>query len=214
MFHMAEPLGAGVAKSTPSGESARPARPGHLTLPPSSSRPENPVSSGNIDPRPARFVAEGRRRKWLTATAVAVVIAIVLAAALVVRDDHSSQGSSGPTVVVAHQIYRTIPGGQYDAVDFVSPTVSLLNGTIEETWGNSVFYTMTPSDLLNLSIKGVVDGYAWTSGPVANHTTLHLNVTVAAGPWDLVFMNPQKYGVFGGNQTVIWFMTGVYLTNT
>lgn len=211
MLHKARRVDARVVDGAPDNGSIRPARPGELTIGFSSPSPAKP--GGAADPRPASFVAEGRRQtKLLAAVTIVVVVAAVLAAFAITAQHHTQAASSGPPAVVGKEIYRTIPGGQYDAVDFVSPTAAVLNGTVEDTWGNSVFYTMTPGDLENLSIKGVVSGFAWTSGAVSNHTTLNLNVTIKAGAWDLVVLNPQGPGVFGGNQTVIWFESGVYLT--
>lgn len=216
MFHKALRFDAGVVAGPTASDSIRPARPGELTVQSSTtSPPKNTTTVGAADPRPLSFGAQGRRRTKLFAVAVvAIVVVAVLGGYVLSTTKSTGQTSSGPPSIVPVAIYKTIPGLQFDAVGFVAQSASVINGTVEDTWGSSIFYLMTPTDLVDLAKYGVVSGYNWTLGPNANHTTQHLNIPIQSGSWDIVFLNPATPGQFGGNVTVLFFVTGIVLSSS
>lgn len=152
-------------------------------------------------------------------TTTIIVVAIIVVAATVAGGylwmyvAHRSTSSTANLDLVGVGLYYTIPAQQFDAVAFVTHQPSHVSGTLEDTWGMSIMYSMTSGELINFSKTGTVKGYSWTSGPIANHTTEVVNVSVSAGSWDFVILNPGTPGFYSiTNETVIMFETALTLT--
>jgi len=146
---------------------------------------------------------------------VVVVIVLVgagLAAYATLVERHAAPSTSTSSLVVPEGVYYTIPGSQFNAVASGCSATCVVNGTLEDTDGNVTIFAMTPSELVYYAKEGTISGYTWSSGTIGNHTTAHLNVTMAAGQWDLVFVNPAVPARFGGNVTILWFVTGLSAT--
>jgi len=135
----------------------------------------------------------------------------MVGAAYVFTNGFHPHGASGSTVIVVSEwTYDSIPGTQYDAVAFLAHSDSVLNGSFTNSMG-VIVYIMTPTQFESLTKTGVVTGYNWTSGRIPQLTLYYLNVQVAAGPWDLVLLNPDTSAL---NSTVVDFWTAVTETPT
>jgi len=82
----------------------------------------------------------------------------------------------------------SLPAGQLNGIAFEISSTSVVNGTFYTSYGITL-YTMTPTQFESLTKTGVVGGYNWTSGRIANNTITQLNVVVPPGSWDLAFVN-------------------------
>ncbi len=82
----------------------------------------------------------------------------------------------------------SIPAEQFNGIAFDISTTSVVNGTFYNTYGITL-YTMTPAQFETFSKTGVVSGYNWTSGRIANNTITNLNIEVPPGAWELAFVN-------------------------
>jgi len=131
-------------------------------------------------------------------------VAIGLVGAAYVLSGGFHFGAASSTVLVHKGTYYSLPGGQFNALAFSVSKASVLNGTFTNTYGINL-YTMTPSELVSLAKTGVVGGFAWSSGRIANLTVTNLNLDVAAGQWDLVFLNADNPSPL--NTTIVGFYT-------
>jgi len=156
-----------------------------------------PTSSSSAQPRRFPLV--------LTVGIVVVAIALVGASFALTNGFHSRATSGSTVKVVSQWTYDSIPGAQYDAVSFIAHSNSVLNGSFTNSMG-IIVYVMTPTQFESLTRSGVVSGYNWSSGRIPQLTLYDLNVRVAAGPWDLVFLNPDTNPL---NSTVVDFWTAV-----
>ncbi len=130
--------------------------------------------------------------------------AIVLIAGVYVLTSPTARASA--VVLVPYHTVYSISGGQLNAVDFTIQTTSVVNGTFTNTLG-IIVYIFTPEELVNLTLKGQVTGYQWTSGVIANLTVDSIDVTVTPGAWDLTFVNPNLF-----NTTIVGFWSNVTLS--
>jgi len=107
-------------------------------------------------------------------------------------------GSSAPavTILAAEGTYYSIPAFQFNGVAFQNSGTAVVNGTFAVTYG-LILYTMSPMQFENLTKKGIVPGYDWTSGRIGNNSIYNLNLEVQPGAWVLVFANPNT------NQTTL-----------
>jgi hypothetical protein len=131
-------------------------------------------------------------RRWLLYEIIAVVVIVVavVVAYSVTGDFGRSGDSSSTTVLVPGNTDDSIPAGQFDAISFVITSTSTVSGTLFNSFGIQ-FYTMSPTELFNLSRTDVVSGYEWTSGPIHNDTTYDVDVSVPPGHWYFVSLNPS-----------------------
>ncbi|HTP54389.1 MAG TPA: hypothetical protein VML94_05460 [Thermoplasmata archaeon] len=152
---------------------------------------------------------------------IVVVVAVILIAGSIVGAYSVTGGfrtsrATGPAVLLPELAYYTLPGGQFNAVDFTAQGPSVVNGTFENTEGITL-YQMTPAQALSLSKTGVVGTYEWTSGRIANLTVTNLNLQVPAGAWSLIFLNADNPGVYVGgaftNTTIVTFFTPFILVS-
>jgi hypothetical protein len=148
-----------------------------------------------------------RRRTLYVAVTVLVALAIIGSVLVLTGGVRSSRGTNASVLVPVDTVF-TIPGSQYNALTFLVSTNSTISGTITNSFG-LVLYTLTPSELVSLAKTGSVPGYEWTSGSIANQAITHIHVTVPAGSWDFVFVNPNVY-----NTTVVGFWTDLTLGPT
>ncbi len=149
------------------------------------------------------------RQKTLLTTVIAVAAAVVVVgAAFVLTDGFGLARGSSVTTLIPYHDYYSLAGGQFNAVAFQAHQASKINGTFTNSNGVTV-YMMTPSELEYLAVKAVVNGYTWTSGRIANLTNYNLDISVASGEWDLVFLNPDPDPL---NTSVVGFYTAVTLS--
>jgi hypothetical protein len=134
-----------------------------------------------------------------------VVATVIVGAAFVLTNGfHPSKVSTSEDLVPA-LAYYSLPGQQYNSITFIVGSNSVINGTFTNTIGIAV-YILSPTELAALNHNGVVSGYTWSSGTIANLTVYHLGASVVPGQWSLVFYNPNLV-----NTTVVGFYTAVTL---
>lgn len=141
---------------------------------------------------------------------VAVVIAVVLLAALLLTNGFHSTSGSKPVVLVPESTLYSLPGQQFSAVGFSTQKTATLSGTIANTQGINL-YLMTPNEVTVLSKSGVVEGYTWSSGRIANLTTTSIDLSIQPGQWDIVFLNSAHVSLL--NQTEVTFYSDLTLTS-
>ena len=141
--------------------------------------------------------------------AVAVIAVGAVVGAYVLTDGFHRTSGSKPVVLEPLDAFFTLPGGQFSAIDFSIQSTEVVNGTFDNTQGITL-YTMTPAEELSLTKTGVVGGYTWTSGRIANLTIYELDRAVAPGVWDLVFLNSANASLF--NTTIVTFFTPLTLS--
>jgi hypothetical protein len=167
------------------------------------------VTASINGPTTGREIVKPKRGVLRTGVIAIAIVAVLVAGTFVFTDGfHVSRGSSAAVLLPAKSFY-SIPGGQYNAIAFHAESTAVINGTFTNTKGITL-YTMTPAQLLSLSKTGLVDGYSWTSGRIANLTVTDLNLEVQAGQWDLLFLNadgPSPIPNPSLNTTVIGFYT-------
>jgi len=156
--------------------------------------PSSPRSGGN----------HRCRRIFLVAAIVAVGMVVLLAYALTGGFQSSH---NGPLVLVPAGAYYTIPVGQFNAITFIVGTTSVINGTFSNAFG-IVLYEMNNTQFLSYGKTNILDGYEWTSGPVAANSVYDLDLTIPPGSWALVFSNPSPINV-----TAIGFYTDLTLAS-
>lgn len=168
------------------------------------------VGSESVPPAPKRAV----RLRAVAAIAVVVILVLILGAYVATDGFHLASRES-TTVLVPAGTLDTLPGQQFDDLAIHLTTAGTVSGTFSNTLGITL-YTMTPTELLSLSKTGLVSGYVWTSGRIANLTVTDLSLTFQAGEWDLVFLNgdgpspnPLLYPNF--NTTSVAFYTDLTL---
>jgi len=146
---------------------------------------------------------------------VAIALAAVILAAYLLTGGFGLHGKSSPDVLVRKGTYYSLPGGQFNAVAFLTSSSDTILGTVWDTWGINI-YLMTPTEVVDLAKKGVVTGYSWTSGHVANLTETDLSIVVEPGSWDLVFLNTDNPSInpIYTNVTIVGFYTDVTLSPT
>lgn len=165
--------------------------------------PSFAVTSATSQPAGPRDAKPSRR--WVVAAiALVAAIVVVVGAYAFYLMPHSATGA-GPTVLTPEGTAYTLPGDQFNGVQFNSSSPVVVNGTISDSYG-LVLYAMNPSQFEYLSKKGVVGTYQWTSGPIGNDTTTFLNLPLPAGEWVIVFLNPSPI-----NPTGIGFFTDLTL---
>jgi hypothetical protein len=162
---------------------------------------------GNPPDRPAEALGSPRAVPTRTRTFVAVAIVLLVVAAGGIAVSYGYLHHSAPTsriVLVANGTSYSIPVGQYNAVSFIAPSNSTINGTIYETFGLTL-YRMTPTQYEHLVITlNLSAGYEWTSGVLGNNTVYQFALSVPSGQWEIVFANPN------GQQTLITTLVGFY----
>ncbi len=163
-------------------------------------------ASRGAAPRPAQLT-------WRTIVAVATISVVLVVGGAYALTGGFHKAAAQPLVLVPAHEWYSLPGEQFAAVAFVAGGASVLNGTFTNTEGVTL-YLMTPAELLNLSKKGVVEGYEWTSGWISNNTVTTLDLAVAAGHWDFVWLNPDSPIEWnpGLTTTVIGFYTDFTLS--
>ena len=164
-------------------------------------------SGATVPSSTARLGRGGRRgRPYALMMAVSVAVVVAVAAGFVLTDGFHFGTRSATTVLIGQGSYYSLPGSQYNSVEFTTSGSAVLHGTFSDTLGVTV-YVFTPAELVDLSIHNTLDGYAWTSGQVANLSVTTIDVPVTAGEWELTFINPNTY-----NTTVVGFYTAVTVT--
>jgi hypothetical protein len=160
----------------------------------------------------------GKQRitSWKLATVSAVVVVALVLGAFAFTDGFGLGKKSDTTVLVPAGTTYSLPGQQYNAIAMNLQKTGMVSGTFANTLGITL-YTMTPAELLELSRTGVVSGYSWTSGRIANLTVTHLSLTFQVGEWDLVFLNqdgptPDPFNLPSFNTTSVAFYTELTLT--
>jgi len=178
------------------------------------------VGGGSLDEAPSETTPGGlptlpastassatrrRRRRLLLASAVAAVVVVVVLAYALTGGFQSSHSSS--LVLVSAGTYYTIPVGQFNGITFIIGTTSVINGTFSNAFG-IVLYEMNDAQFLSYGKTNILDGYEWTSGPIANNSVYNLDLTIQPGSWALLFVNPSPINV-----TAIGFYTDLTLAS-
>jgi len=166
--------------------------------------PDPPLQFANRrkgDPSGPRF--------WVYLAIIVVIVAGLAGSVYVATNGfHRNSGSTGPTVIIVNQTSWAIPITQCNAVVFIAPSNSTVNGTLYENGGLDI-YTMTPAQYAHYLRYSTIQGYEWTSGVIANNSVYHLDVPVLAGQWDLVFSDPYSNVTYAN--TLVAFYTNVVL---
>ena len=169
----------------------------------------SPAGSEPVPPNSSEKAAPARKPRSNTRltviAAIIIVVGLVIAAyALTVVFHKSGNTSPQSAVLAAEGTYYSIPIFQFNGVAFSNSGTAEINGTFTNTYG-LILYTMTPTQFENLSKKGVVPGYEWTSGTIGHNTIYSLNLEVQPGAWVLVFANPNT-----NETTLITTLVGFY----
>ncbi len=159
----------------------------------------NSRSASSAAPRPG---ARGSRRAHLATLSVVLVAAGIVAAYFLIGGLGTRSGAT-PNVLIPKGTYYSIPGGQFSYVSFKADSGGNVVGEMWNTWGINV-YVMTPAEDFHLAETGMVSGYLWASGRIANLTTTNLSVSVPSGSWDLVFLNTD-----GATMNPVWTNTTI-----
>jgi hypothetical protein len=157
------------------------------------------ASSGSVK-------SPGRRLLRTYAIIIVVIVVVMVLAAYVITGGFHGNNTSRVSTLIASDTEDSIPGGQFDAVSFVTSSSAIVNGTVYNTFGITL-YTMTPNQYLNYSKTLNPSGHEWTSGRIKNDTVYSIDVTVQPGDWDFVFSDPWET-----NATAIGFYTALTLT--
>jgi hypothetical protein len=132
----------------------------------------------------------------IVAVIVIVVGLIIAAYALNVLFHKPSSSTPTKTILAQEGTFYSIPVSQFNGIAFQNSGTAVVNGTFSNTYP-LILYTMTPTQFENLSKKGVVPGYEWTSGTIGGNTVTNLNLVVQPGAWVLVFLNPSTNPITG-----------------
>lgn len=140
---------------------------------------------------------------------MSVVAAIgVIGGAYVLSNGFHPASKSTTDVLLPKDSYYSLPGNQYNAIDFITKATSRITGTFTNTLG-VIVYILDPVQLMALNHNGTVGSYQWSSGLIANLTVDNLTVVVAPGQWALTFFNPNVL-----NTTIVGFYTPLILAPT
>lgn len=174
-----------------------------------------PAQPAVVSERPGLPKSHAAGRRTTVAVATVAVVVVVVVVAYMATAGFGAHRASRPNVLIQQGTYYSLPGGQFNAVAFITPGGGTVAGTMWDTWGINV-YLMTPGEVVSLATKGVVEGYTWTSGHIDNLTTTDLSVPVTAGSWDLVFLNTDNPSVnpVYTNTTIVSFYTEVTLNGS
>ena len=147
-------------------------------------------SSDPASERPGEASPKPRRGAYVV-VAVVIVIGMLVAAYALSDGFHRPASGASNTVLVQEGTIDTVPVGQFDAINLAVPSGnSTVNGTIIDSYGLELF-TMTPAQFQYLAVKGVFNGFQWTSGVIANDTVTNVNLVFGPGSWVVVFYNPN-----------------------
>lgn len=133
-----------------------------------------------------------RRREWPYVSAgVAVVVIVVAFFVAFAPGLHHELGSPPQVLVLAPSgTSYSLPQGQISGIVFQANSPSTLRGTVNSSEGFQL-YIMNHTDYQILGKLDVVSGYAWTSGAIGAGSLYTLGAAVPAGPWILVFTDPN-----------------------
>ena len=155
-------------------------------------------------PRPPSTRARRRERR-IAIAAVAIAVAVV-AGILVVREQelaNTPTAPPGPAVLVALHTNWTLPPGYDESLSFQLRVNATITGGL---FGNQgmVVYLFNSTQYAAFNASGTTSPHAYGSG---NVTSLRLYVSLPAGPWGLVVVNPSMI-----TTTVVTVTTAVLAT--